>query len=56
MFPIGAVVDEFEEMGMLFAALLLLLGNLAFVIYDVALARVVGLYCAKMRPRLMRMH
>ena len=56
VFPIGAVVDEFEEMGMLFAALLLLLGNLAFVIYDVALARVVGLYCAKMRPRLMRMH
>lgn len=56
VFSMGVVVEEFEEMGKAFAALLLFLGNLVFVIYDIALVRIVGLYCAKMRPRLMRLH
>lgn len=56
VFPIGAVVAEFEEMGTVFIASLLLLGNLAFVIYDMALVKMIGLYCVKMRPRLMNIH
>ncbi|WP_367925450.1 hypothetical protein [uncultured Ruthenibacterium sp.] len=56
LFPIGAVVEEFEEMGTIFLLLLLLMGNLAFVIYDIALVKLIGLYCAKMRPKLMNCH
>lgn len=55
LFPIGAVVAEFEEMSATFVALLVLLGNLAFVIYDMALVKVIGVYCAKIRPRLMNL-
>ena len=56
MFPIGAVVEEFESMGIPFTGLLLLMGNVTFVIYDVAVARIIGLYCARFRARLMKMH
>lgn len=56
LFPIGAVVEEFERMGVPFAGVLLGLGNLTFVLYDVAVARIIGLYCARLRPRLMKLH
>ncbi len=56
IFPLDAVVAEFEEMGVLFAGLLLFLGNITFVIYDIAVARIVALYCARLRPRLIKMH
>ena len=56
LFPIGAVVEEFESMGIPFTGLLLLMGNVTFVIYDVAVARIIGLYCARFRARLMKMH
>ena len=49
LFPIGAVVEEFESMGIPFTGLLLLMGNVTFVIYDVAVARIIGLYCARFR-------
>ncbi|MFQ8832671.1 MAG: hypothetical protein ACLR7U_07255 [Ruthenibacterium lactatiformans] len=54
LFPIGAVVEEFESMGIPFTGLLLLMGNVTFVIYDVAVARIIGLYCARFRARLMK--
>ena len=47
---------EFESMGIPFTGLLLLMGNVTFVIYDVAVARIIGLYCARFRARLMKMH
>ena len=45
-----------ESMGIPFTGLLLLMGNVTFVIYDVAVARIIGLYCARFRARLMKMH
>lgn len=56
LFPIEAVVEEFRGTGAPFLALLLALGNVTFLLYDIAIARVVGVYCAKLRARLMRMH
>ena len=56
LFPIGAVVEEFESMGIPFTGLLLLMGNVTFVIYDVAVARIIGLYCARFRATLLKMH
>ena len=56
LFPIGAVVEEFESMGIPFTGLLLLMGNVTFVIYDVAVSRIISLYCARLRARLMKAH
>ncbi len=56
LFPIGEVVAEFEEMGALMAGVLLLLGNLTFLIYDIAIAKIIWLYCAKFRARVLHMH
>lgn len=56
VFPIGAVVAEFENAGVAFSALLLLLGNVTFVIYDMAIAKIIGLYCAKYRKKLLGQH
>lgn len=56
VFPIPAVAAEFAEMGVWLAGALLALGNVTFLIYDVAVARIVSLYCARLRPRLMRLH
>lgn len=52
VFPLPSVVQEFEESGPYFAALLLAAGNLTFLVYDIAVARLTGLYCARLRPRL----
>ncbi len=56
LFPIEAIVQEFESAGLPFSALLLFLGNLTFLIYDTAVARIVGLYCLRLRPKLIKMH
>lgn len=56
LFPIGAVVEEFSGTSTPFLILLLALGNVTFLLYDIAIARVVGLYCVKLRARLMQMH
>lgn len=53
VFPLPAVAAEFEGMGRAFALALLALGNVTFALYDVAVARVIGLYCARLRPRLL---
>lgn len=55
VFPLAAVTAEFEQAEAGFIAALLVLGNVTFVIYDIAVARMVGLYCARIRPRLMHM-
>lgn len=56
VFPIPAIAGEFAEMGLAPAGVLLALGNVTFAIYDAAVARLVSLYCARLRPRLMKMH
>ena len=54
VFPLPEVREEFAAMGWAFAAALLALGNVTFALYDVAVARTVGLYCARLRPQLLR--
>jgi hypothetical protein len=56
LFPIDAVVAEFQQESTIFIGLLLAMGNVTFVIYDIAVARIVGLYCAKLRRRLFNLH
>jgi hypothetical protein len=56
LFPIDAVVAEFQQESTVFIGLLLAMGNVTFVIYDIAVARIVGLYCAKLRRRLFNLH
>lgn len=55
LFPMGAVADELQNTGLLFAGLLLVMGNVTFVVYDIAIARIIGLYCARLRARLMHL-
>ena len=55
VFPIPAVAGEFAEMGYGLAGVLLVMGNLTFAVYDAAVARLVSLYCSRLRPRLMKM-
>ena len=54
LFPLPYLTAEFAQGGMGFAALLLLMGNITFWIYDLAVARIVYIYCATLRPRLMK--
>lgn len=56
VFPIPAVAGEFAEMGLGLAGVLLVMGNVTFAVYDAAVARLVALYCSRLRPRLMKMH
>ncbi|MEG1641051.1 MAG: hypothetical protein RR284_09030, partial [Ruthenibacterium sp.] len=44
LFPIASVVAEFEESGVPLLGLLLAMGNVTFVLYDIALCRIIGLY------------
>lgn len=55
VFPIPALQQEFSSMSGKALAILLLAGNVTFFVYDLAVARMVALYCAKLRPRLLRM-
>ena len=56
LFPIASVVAEYEEAGLAFAGVLLLAGNVTFVIYDFALSRFLGMYLNLWRPKLMKLH
>ena len=47
------LADEQPAEARAFLAALIFLANVTFVLYDVAVARLVGLYCAKLRPRLL---
>jgi len=55
VFPLDALVEELGGGGA-YVALLWGLGNVTFILYDIAIARIVALYCARLRPRLMKMH
>ncbi|MEF9969516.1 MAG: hypothetical protein RR867_00150 [Ruthenibacterium sp.] len=56
LFPIASVVAEFEESGVPLLGLLLAMGNVTFVLYDIALCRIIGLYMHKLRPRFVHHH
>lgn len=49
VFPIAAVVAEFEQAGIPMVGVLLVAGNTTFVIYDTALSKLVSLYQNKFR-------
>ena len=55
VFPLDAVVEELGGGGF-YVWLLWGMGNLTFFVYDIAIARIVAVYCARLRPRLMKMH
>ena len=52
VFPMPGLVEEFAESQPWMLAVLLVLGNVSFVIYDSALFHVVHLYVRRIRPRL----
>lgn len=54
VFPLPAVVLEFEGMGQVFIFFLLALANLTFLLYDKAIERLTALYCCKIRNKLLR--
>lgn len=56
VFPIPYLVAEMKQWGVLFAVVLLVCGNVTFVIYDIALVRFERIYREVWRPRLMRFH
>ena len=56
VFPIPSFNADLAEMGLGLAGVLLAAGNITFAVYDAAVARLVSLYCSRLRPRLMKMH
>lgn len=56
VFPLPSVTADFESAGSAMLAVLVVFANITFALYDVAIARIIGLYCAKIRPRLLRFH
>lgn len=54
IFPVDAVMQQLEG-GWWFIAGLLFLGNITFIIYDFAVARIVGIYCSVWREKLLKM-
>ncbi|MEG0804382.1 MAG: hypothetical protein RSF90_05455, partial [Pygmaiobacter sp.] len=54
LFPIRAVVEEFSDSSLLFTVGLVLLANIAFVVYDLALVKVRLLYYYRLRPKLLK--
>ena len=54
VFPLPGLAEEFTGAGKGFVVVLLLMGNLAFLIYDRALVCVAHVYRIKFRPRLVR--
>ena len=54
VFPISQVVEDFAEGGTIYAVLLILMGNVAFVIYDIAVSRIIMMYKYVLRPRVMK--
>ena len=56
VFPLPALKQEMNAMSKGFTALLIVLGNVTFWVYDLALVRVLQLYNLKLRPRLRRLY
>ena len=52
LFPVEALMEEYQEAGVAFALGLLAAGNFTFIIYDIAVKRLVGYYCVALRPRI----
>mgnify|MGYP003183890466 FL=1 len=52
LFPLQYIVQEFASTAKPMLALLILLGNLCFWIYDAALANILQLYVIKLKPKL----
>lgn len=55
IFPMLSLVEEFAQTAQWMLAALLVMGNVCFWIYDVALNNVLHVYVLKMQPRLRRM-
>ena len=55
IFPMPGLVDEFAQTAQWMLAALLVMGNICFWIYDVALNNILHVYVLKMQPRLRRM-
>lgn len=55
IFPMPSLVEEFAQTAQWMLAALLVMGNVCFWIYDVALNNVLRVYVLKMQPRLRRM-
>lgn len=55
IFPMPSLVEEFAQTAQWMLAALLVMGNICFWIYDVALNNVLHVYVLKMQPRLRRM-
>ncbi|MEF9866081.1 MAG: hypothetical protein RR848_07010 [Oscillospiraceae bacterium] len=56
IFPMGYITEDFSGGGFWFAAVLLLMGNITFFIYDLAITRVIAVYCISIRPKLFKQH
>ena len=56
IFPVAALEQEMGGAGQGFLAVLLILGNITFWVYDLALLRVMQLYRYKLRPKLKKLH
>lgn len=54
LFPISYVVEEFAAYSIWYVVGLVALGNMVFVIYDIALSRLIDLYVIKLRPKLFK--
>lgn len=54
LFPINYIVEEFASYGIGYIVALLALGNLVFMVYDVALSRLIDVYMIKWRPKLFK--
>lgn len=56
VFPLPSLMEEFTAGGALLTAATLVTGNLAFLVYDVALRAVAVLYARRLRPLLRFLH
>lgn len=56
VFRLDMVVAEFKESGIIFIAVLLVMANFTFLIYDFAIKRLAAVYCIYVRPRLEKLH
>lgn len=54
LFAMQQLVQEFAEMGQSFNLILLLLGNVCFLLYDVLLQKILLIYVYKIRPKFIR--
>lgn len=54
VFPLSSVTEEFAEATGVFMAGLIALANAAFVVYDLALARMRTVYLYRLRPKLFK--